>query len=82
MLKRRSRQAGVKISPHMMRRAFAFRWLSEGGSTPGLLAVAGWADASMAVRYTKAVASTLAEAEHRRIFTSPEPRKRIIPPRG
>lgn len=42
MLERRSNQAGVHVSAHMFRRAFAVDWLKKGGSQVSLMSICGW----------------------------------------
>lgn len=74
MVKRRSHAVGVQgVHPHMFRRTFADRWLSAGGSTDGLMAVAGWEDASMIKVYAGQRANARALEEHQRLFGG-EPR--------
>jgi site-specific recombinase XerD len=69
MVKKRAALAGVQgVHPHMFRRTFADRWLSAGGSTDGLMAVAGWEDMSMIKIYAGARANVRGLEEHRRLF--------------
>ncbi|MCA2261978.1 tyrosine-type recombinase/integrase [Mycobacterium marseillense] len=65
-LKQRAEKAGIKgFHLHLMRHTAATRWLRQGGSEGGLMAVAGWSSRAMLDRYTRASASgrALAEAE-------------------
>lgn len=59
-LRRRGRQAGIVVHPHMLRATGAIRWREAGGSVPGLLTVAGWSTLEMAQRYVRAAESRLA----------------------
>lgn len=71
MVKKRAALAGVEaqsIHPHMFRRTFADRWLSAGGSTDGLMAVAGWEDMSMIRVYAGERANVRGLEEHQRLF--------------
>jgi integrase/recombinase XerD len=64
----RARQAGIEdFTPHMMRRAMATRWMSQGGSETGLMAVGGWADRAMIARYVGAAQEELAQQEFDRL---------------
>lgn len=65
---RRGQIAGLgDIHPHVLRHTGAVRWLDRGGSTTGLMAVAGWTSVDMLRRYIKASESNLAAAESRRL---------------
>ena len=57
--------------PHAFRRAFAVRWLSNGGSELGLMRTAGWSSREMIAVYTAANADQLAQDEMRRLFKAP-----------
>jgi len=62
----RARLAGVDgFHPHKLRHTAAHRWLSDGGSEGGLMAVAGWTRPDMLMRYSKAQASARAAEEAR-----------------
>ena len=50
MLRRRGRQAGVEVHPHMFRHAFASAYLSDGGQESDLMRLAGWRSSTMAAR--------------------------------
>lgn len=56
------------VHPHMFRRMFADEWLSAGGSTDGLMALAGWRDPQMIKHYAGARANVRALEEHKRLF--------------
>lgn len=57
-LRRRAKTAGVDgFRPHRLRHAAAHRWLSNGDSESGLMAIAGRSRTDMLVRYTRARAS-------------------------
>lgn len=58
---------GDKIHPHQLRHTAAVRWLARGGSTTGLMSVAGWSSIDMLRRYIKAADSRLAAEEARRL---------------
>lgn len=60
----RAADAGiVGFHPHLLRHTAAHRWLAAGGSEGGLMAVAGWSQPDMLMRYTRARASERAAAE-------------------
>ena len=57
-LKARAEEAGVKgFHPHRTRHTAATRWLRQGGSEGGLMAIAGWSSRAMIDRYTGASAA-------------------------
>ena len=67
-LRRRARRAGVQdFRPHRLRHTAAHRRLVEGGSEPGLMAIAGWTRPDMLIRYTRARDSERAADEARRL---------------
>jgi integrase len=67
-LRRRARLAGIKgFHPPKLRHTAAHRWLANGGSESGLMAMAGWTRTDMLVRYTRAAAGERAAAEARRL---------------
>jgi integrase/recombinase XerD len=67
-LAERARLAGIDgFHPHRLRHSLAHRWLANGGSEHGLMAVAGWSRADMLSRYTKARAEERAAEEARRL---------------
>lgn len=69
MVKKRAALAGVDdVHPHRFRRTFADNWLSEGGSTDGLMAIAGWDSMEMIKLYAGARANVRALDEHARLF--------------
>lgn len=62
----RARLAGIAgFHPHRLRHTAAHRWLAAGGSEQGLMAVAGWSQPDMLMRYTRARASERAAVEAR-----------------
>lgn len=67
-LRERAARAGiVGFHPHLLRHTAAHRWLAAGGSEGGLMAVAGWSQPDMLMRYTRARASERAAAEAREL---------------
>lgn len=65
-LKERAARAGIpRFHPHLLRHTAAHRWLAAGGSEGGLMAVAGWSQPDMLMRYTRARAAERAAAEAR-----------------
>lgn len=67
-IERRGHAAGLgDIHPHVLRHTGAVRWLDKGGSTTGLMAVAGWASVDMLRRYIRASEGNLAADEARRL---------------
>lgn len=67
MVRKRRKEAGVPLTSHSFRRKMATDWLDAGGSQVGLMDAAGWRSITMPVRYTKAAAQKIAEAEFRKI---------------
>ena len=62
----RAAAAGITgFHPHLLRHTAAHRWLAAGGSEGGLMAVAGWSQPDMLMRYTRARASERAATEAR-----------------
>lgn len=68
LLVRRCKQAGVDVSAHNFRRAFAVNWLAQGGSQVSLMSICGWSSPAMPARYTRHAASELAQAEYKRLI--------------
>lgn len=65
-LRGRADLAGIdRFHPHLLRHTAAHRWLAAGGSEGGLMAIAGWSQPDMLMRYTRARASERAAAEAR-----------------
>jgi len=65
-LRARAERAGlVGFHPHVLRHTAASRWLANGGSEGGLMAVAGWTRRDMIDRYTAATAANRAADEAR-----------------
>jgi integrase len=63
-----ARAAAVGVTDfhvHKLRHTFASRWLGNGGSEGGLMAVAGWSSREMLDRYRRATASERAADEAR-----------------
>lgn len=59
MLRRRAAQAGYPhsaIRPHLFRHTFAHEFLASGGAETDLMALAGWRDRSMVLRYGASMA--------------------------
>ena len=56
------------LTPHALRRAFAVRWLSKGGSETSLMRIAGWSSLIMIRTYIAARADVIASDEMRRLF--------------
>lgn len=68
MLKKRAARAGIEnFHPHRTRHTGATRWLANGGSEGGLMAVTGWSSRAMLDRYTRATAQARAATELRRL---------------
>jgi site-specific recombinase XerD len=67
-LKERAEQAGIKgFHIHLLRHTWASRWRAKGGTSEGLMALAGWSSREMIDRYTASVASDLAAEEAKRL---------------
>lgn len=63
MLRRRAAQAGYPpgaIRPHLFRHTFAHEFLAAGGTESDLMALAGWRDRSMVLRYGASMAEARA----------------------
>ncbi len=67
---RLAKRAGVKVTPHQLRRAFAGEYLRRGGSQTALQALAGWASPRMVDRYLGVQRAEIALEEHRRLYAS------------
>jgi site-specific recombinase XerD len=69
-LRRRAQRADppFRLTPHMMRRGGAIRWRRKGGSVTSLMALGGWSDVSMVIKYIKAAETEIAVEEARRLF--------------
>lgn len=68
VLATRAQRAGITgFHPHLLRHTAAHRWLAAGGSEGGLMAVAGWSQPDMLMRYTRARASERAASEAREL---------------
>lgn len=68
VLQRRSREAGVKVPAHSLRRFYAVQWLAADGSQAYLQKQAGWKDGRMVARYVSTVAEQESAKEALRIF--------------
>jgi integrase len=68
MMQARCEIAGIKISPHAFRRAFAVRWREAEGSTSGLMAHAGCSSEAMVRKYSRMASERLAQLEYDRLF--------------
>jgi len=63
-------RAGVAVTPHQLRRAFASDYLRRGGSQTALQALAGWDSTRMVDRYLGELRGEIALEEHRRLYAS------------
>jgi integrase/recombinase XerC len=61
------------LTPHSLRRAFAVRWLANGGTEVGLMRIAGWSSKDMIAVYSAASAQELAQDEMRRLLGQRDP---------
>lgn len=75
--KRWAKAAGVPVSPHQLRRAFAVNWMRAGGSASGLQVVGGWTDSRMVLRYQGERAEEVAAEEFFRLVGTPERKRRL-----
>jgi site-specific recombinase XerD len=67
-LKARAQRAGIEgFHLHRLRHTAATRWLRNGGSEQGLMAIAGWTNRAMIDRYTGASAGERATEEARKL---------------
>ena len=67
MIRRRSAEAGVDITPHDYRRFCTSELFGRGASVDDVMQLLGWKDASMARRYAAATAGERAAETHARL---------------
>ena len=69
-LRRRALRADppFRLTPHMMRRGGAITFRRKGGSVTSLMALGGWSDVSMVIRYIRQAENEIAVEEARRLF--------------
>jgi integrase len=67
MVKRRGREAGLELHPHLFRHTAAHRWMAAGGSESDLMAISGWRSRQMLQRYGASAAQERAIAAHKRM---------------
>jgi site-specific recombinase XerD len=66
VVKRRSRQAGIKAHPHTFRHTFAHLYLVDGGNEGDLMRLAGWKSRQMLNRYGASAADERARVAYER----------------
>lgn len=67
VVRRRGRQAGLRLHPHLLRHTFVDNWLRNGGSEVDLARLAGWTSTAMANRYAQHRAAERALSAHRAV---------------
>lgn len=68
VFRQRSKEAGVDVRPHELRRALAARWAIAGLPDDALMEIAGWRSATMPHRYRSAVRAELARQSLNRLI--------------
>lgn len=71
-VRRRARQAGVTLHPHLFRHTFAHRFLEAGGQEGDLIALAGWRNRAMLARYGASAAEVRAHIAYDRVMLNRE----------
>lgn len=74
--KKRCAIAGIDAHPHMLRAGGAVQWRRDGGTTEGLMTIAGWTSIQMVMLYTRAADIELAIAEAKRLQDARQRRRR------
>lgn len=64
LIRRRGRECGLRLHPHMLRHCFVDNWLRNGGSEIDLARLCGWTTTRMAGRYAQHRADERAIAAH------------------
>ena len=67
VVRRRGREAGIDVHPHLFRHALADAWLFAGGGEQTLADHMGWSTTQMVRRYGAAGRSRRAQNEHERL---------------
>jgi integrase/recombinase XerC len=64
---RLSKDVGIHVSAHMLRRHFATEWARAGGTDDALMSIAGWASPAMPARYRAGLVTEVAHEQFGRI---------------
>jgi site-specific recombinase XerD len=67
MIRRRARQAGLRVHAHLFRHGFAHTWLANGGQEGDLMMLAGWKSRTMLGRYGASAAAERAREAYKRL---------------